>query len=163
MKIVKYTPNYLQLKSIGTGWIWLFLLVGMLCLLIRLSWLRSGGLQLINLVYAAAMLVAGSVTTLVALLSVVWLTVYTFDQKRGIVSLKQQYVLRTKTIERRLQNIAVVQVDEKEDSDRSYSYVINLVFYSGETLCLWEAVNNPDRQKYEQMADSIRQFLESTE
>ncbi|MBW4581322.1 MAG: hypothetical protein KME42_17270 [Tildeniella nuda ZEHNDER 1965/U140] len=163
MKIVKHTPNYLQLKSIGTGWIWLFLLVGMLCLLIGLSWLRSGGLQPINLVYAAAMLVTGSVTTLVALFSVAWLTVYTFDQRRGVVVLQQQYVLRSQTIERRLQDIAAVQVDEQEDSDRSRFYVVNLVLHSGETLCLRETVDNPDRQKYEQIADSIRQFLESTE
>lgn len=132
---------------------------GLLCWVAGYPGLHSG--HFFGQLVGAGMLLAGSVAILVSLLAIELWTVYTFNRNLDAVILRRRYVFHIKTIRRKLQDVAAVEVTEQEDSDRSLFYEINLVLKSGEKLSLREGTNNSDKQEYEQVAVQIRQFLQS--
>jgi hypothetical protein len=158
MKIVNQTPDCLQFRSVGIDWVVMSSLGGLLCGFAGWPGVRSG--QFFGQLVGAGLLLAGSVAILVSLLAIELWTIYTFDKHLDTVVLRRQYVFYTKTIWRRLEDVAAVVVIEQEDSDRSLFYEINLVLKSGEKLSLREGTNHSDKQEYEQVAAQIRQFLQ---
>lgn len=88
-------------------------------------------------------------------------TSFVFDKEMGRLQLRSQWIFGKKIIEQKLDEVAQVQVDRPSIKNRSTTYNLHLLLRSQQQILL-PIYDGLRREKVEELANQIRQLLESS-